>query len=200
MKTDKANRNKHTRLVIKLAGVGVAMFAFGFALVPLYELFCDVTGLNGKTGRISETAAFSVDRSRTLTVEFTGHASSDLPWEFRPLQSKIEVHPGETVTVRYLVRNNADVAVTGQAIPSVAPNKAASHFKKIECFCFSQQTLAAHETREMPVQFIVQPNVAADVHTITLSYAFFNLSRSNTVVDRSREKTNESKSSKGDQV
>ncbi|MFL6713232.1 MAG: cytochrome c oxidase assembly protein, partial [Sulfurifustis sp.] len=100
-----------------------------------------------------------------------------LPWEFRPLTKRIEVHPGETVTVSYYVRNAADEPITGQAIPSVAPSQAAPHFKKIECFCFSQQHLNAGEAREMPVRFTVLPDLAPEVQTITLSYAFFNVDK-----------------------
>ena len=176
-----ARRNFQTanrRLVIKLAVVTVAMFGFGYALSPIYDLMCKAFGLNGKTGRIEEQATVQpVDANRTVTVELTGLATSGLPWEFRPLTKKIEVHPGKTMEVKYLVRNLAQEEITGQAIPSVAPGVSATHFKKVECFCFTQQTLNPGETREMPVRFVVDAGLDKDVRTITLSYSFFNVNK-----------------------
>lgn len=166
------------RLAVKLAAVTVAMFAFGYALAPMYNLMCQAFGINGKTGRIEEQAAVKpVDENRTVTVEFTGLATSGLPWEFRPLVKKLEVHPGETMEVKYLARNLAREEITGQAVPSVAPGLSATHFKKIECFCFTQQTLKPGETREMPVRFVVDAGLDKNVHTITLSYSFFNTNK-----------------------
>jgi len=164
------------RLALKLAGVTLAMFAFGYALSPMYDVMCRALGLNGKTGRTDAqtVAAQPVDMSRTVTVEFTGLATSGLPWEFKPLTKKMELHPGETHEVKYLVRNLAQEEITGQAIPSVTPGESAPHFKKIECFCFTRQTLKPGETREMPVRFVVDAGLDQDVHTITLSYSFFN--------------------------
>jgi cytochrome c oxidase assembly protein subunit 11 len=171
---NQANR----RLAVKLAVVTVAMFGFGYALAPMYELMCQVFGLNGKTGRIEEQAAAQpVDMTRTVIVEFTGLATSGLPWEFKPLVKKLEVHPGETMEVKYLARNRAQEEITGQAVPSVSPGISAMHFKKIECFCFTQQTLQPGETREMPVRFVVDAGLDKDVHTITLSYSFFNANK-----------------------
>ena len=170
----KANR----RLAIKLVVVTVAMFGFGYGLSPMYDLMCTAFGLNGKTGRVTEQAAEQpVDANRTVTVEFTGLATSGLPWEFRPLTKKIEVHPGKIMEVKYLVHNLAQEEITGQAVPSVAPGVSAIHFKKIECFCFTQQTLKPGETREMPVRFVVDAGLDKDVHTITLSYSFFNANK-----------------------
>ncbi len=169
--TARANR----KLGLTLGVVAVAMFGFGYALSPMYDLMCKAFGLNGKTGRIVEQAgAQPVDTSRTVTVEFTGLATSGLPWEFKPLVKKLEVHPGETMEVKYLARNLAQEEITGQAVPSVAPGVSASYFKKIECFCFSRQTLKPGEEREMPVRFVVEAGLDRDVHTITLSYSFFN--------------------------
>lgn len=169
-------RQANRRTLIKLSLVAVAMFGFGYALVPLYDLLCDVTGLNGKTGRTdtAQVQAQQPDMSRTVIVEFTGHVSTGLPWEFRPLQKSMKVVPGKVMVAKYIARNSSGEAITGQAIPSVAPGKAASHFKKIECFCFSQQTLQPGEEKEMPVQFIVDTRLAPEVDRITLSYAFFN--------------------------
>jgi cytochrome c oxidase assembly protein subunit 11 len=160
-----------------LALITLGMFGFGFALVPLYNVFCEITGLNGKTGRISEStaSAVAVDRSRTVTVEFVTQVNGALPWEFRSGVKKMQVHPGELNATRFYARNTADRAVTGQAIPSVTPGLASRHFSKTECFCFTQQTLQPGEAREMPVRFIVDPQLPKDIHTITLSYTFFHV-------------------------
>jgi cytochrome c oxidase assembly protein subunit 11 len=166
----RANR----RVGLKLAGVAVGMFVFGYALVPLYDVICEVTGLNGKTGRAEATVGKKVDQERWVTVEFTGNSMSGLPWEFQAMQKSVRVHPGEVAVAYYEARNTAGEAITGQAVPSVAPNKAATHFKKIECFCFSQQQLKAGERKKMPVRFVVSADLPKEVSTVTLSYAFFN--------------------------
>jgi cytochrome c oxidase assembly protein subunit 11 len=169
-------RRKNRRMALILGGVTLAMFGFGYALAPMYELMCKTFGLNGKTERLDARAVVAqpVDMSRTVTVEFTALATSGLPWEFKPLVKKLELHPGETAEVKYLARNLAQEEITGQAIPSVTPGESAPHFKKIECFCFTQQTLKPGETREMPVRFYVDAGLGRDVHTITLAYSFFN--------------------------
>jgi cytochrome c oxidase assembly protein subunit 11 len=169
-----AAKRANTRTAIKLGAVAGAMFLFGYALVPLYDVLCEVTGLNGKTTGRVETASAGVDRSRTVTVEFVGQAQTGLPWEFRPVVRSVNVHPGETRTVMYYARNRSDETITGQAVPSVAPGRAAMQFKKIECFCFTQQTLKPGEAREMAVQFVLDPQLAPEVQTVTLSYSFFN--------------------------
>ncbi|BAV32728.1 cytochrome C oxidase assembly protein [Sulfuricaulis limicola] len=178
MTTPDTRAANNRRLALKLGVVTLAMFGFGFALAPMYDLMCKAFGLNGKTGRIEAQAAVQpVDMNRTVTVEFTGLATTGLPWEFRPLVKKLEVHPGQTMEVKYLVRNLAQEEITGQAIPSVAPGVSAAHFNKIECFCFTQQTLKPGETREMPVRFVVDAGLDKDVRTITLSYSFFNTNK-----------------------
>ena len=176
MTTPKNRKRDNRRLALILGGVTLAMFGFGYALSPMYDLMCKTFGLNGKTERLDAQAAVAqpVDMSRTVTVEFTGLATSGLPWEFRPLTRKLELHPGETAEVKYLARNLAKEQITGQAVPSVTPGESAPHFKKIECFCFTQQTLKPGETREMPVRFYVDAGLDRDVRTITLSYSFFN--------------------------
>lgn len=166
-----------TRTSVKVGAVALGMFAFGYALVPLYDVICEVTGLNGKTGRAEARPVERVSADRWVTVEFTGNSMAGLPWEFRPLQHSLRVQPGQTMTAYYEARNTTGEAITGQAVPSVAPNKAAAHFKKIECFCFTQQVLKAGESRKMPVQFVVNPDLPKDVSTVTLSYAFFNADR-----------------------
>jgi cytochrome c oxidase assembly protein subunit 11 len=169
---DKANRRTGWRLALVVLG----MFAFGYALVPLYSVICQVTGLNGKTGR-AEAVSGPVDDSRWVTVQFTGSSMSGLPWKFEPLQKSVRVHPGEVTEVYYEARNTTGEDITGQAVPSLAPNEAALHFKKIECFCFTRQTLKAGEVRKMPVRFFVESSLAKNVDTVTLSYSFFNVDK-----------------------
>lgn len=168
------------RLVWRLLWVVAGAFAFGFAMVPFYNMLCKVTGLNGKTadfqaGGIGGAGVGSagIDLSRTVTVEFTGTVMPGLPWEMRPLTASLNVHPGELKQVFYRVHNASDQPLVGQAIPSVSPGQAARHFQKLECFCFRQQTLAPGETREMPLSFILKPELDHDIRQITLSYAFF---------------------------
>ena len=160
---------------LKLAMIPVLMFGFGFALVPLYDVFCDITGLNGKTGRIqaSEIDASQVDTSRTIEVRFLANTSSGLPWSFEPLVKKMEVHPGQVYEAIYRVRSTSKDKTLGQAIPSVSPGLAAEHFNKTECFCFTQQALEGYETRDMPLRFIVGTGISEKIEQITLSYTFF---------------------------
>ncbi|MFO0481591.1 MAG: cytochrome c oxidase assembly protein [bacterium] len=158
----------------KLLVVTVMMFGFGFALVPLYEKLCEVTGINRIVKRDDHKPANTqVDSSRSITVEFDANLRSNLPWTFKPLETSVKVHPGEIATVIYEVTNVAGKAVTGQAIPSYGPMLAGQFFRKIECFCFEKQELAAGETRQMPIAFVVDPTLPSDVNTITLSFTFF---------------------------
>lgn len=170
--TQAANR----RTLLKLAGVAAAMFGFGYALVPLYNVFCDITGIRlTDQGRAAPAQAKApVDTRRWVSVEFTGNAMAGLPWEFRPVTRKLRVHPGQTAVAVYYAANRADEAVVGQAVPSISPPRASRYFKKTECFCFTRQRLAPHEGREMTVRFTVDAGLPKDVHTLTLSYAFFN--------------------------
>ena len=163
------------RVVRRLAFVVVGMFGFGFALVPLYNVFCDITGLNGKTGRIELEKALTeaVDEDRLVTVEFLATVNSDLPWEFRPLVKKVRVHPGEITEVNYYARNRTGNRITGQAVPSLAPGLAAKYFNKTECFCFTRQTLEPREGKQMPLRFVVDPRLPKEVRTVSLSYTFY---------------------------
>jgi cytochrome c oxidase assembly protein subunit 11 len=163
------------RGVAKLAMVPLLMFGFGFALVPLYDVFCDITGLNGKTGRIqaSEIDESRVDLSRTIEVRFLTNTNAGLPWSFEPLVKRMDVHPGEVYEAVFRVRSTSAEKTLGQAVPSVSPGLAAQHFNKTECFCFTQQELAAHETRDMPMRFVVGTGISEDIEEITLSYTFF---------------------------
>jgi len=159
----------------KLALIPLLMFGFGFALVPLYDVFCDITGLNGKTGRIqaAEIDVDLIDRSRTIEVRFLANTSSGLPWSFEPLQKKMEIHPGQIYEALYRVRSTSGEKTMGQAIPSVSPGLAAEHFNKTECFCFTQQVLEGYETRDMPLRFVVGSDISDKIEQITLSYTFF---------------------------
>ena len=163
------------RLVAKLVLLTAAMFGFGYAMVPLYNVFCEVTGLNGKTGRLSsdEAASFQADQSREITVEFVTNVNAGLPWDFAPKVTKVKVHPGVVTAVDFGVSNRSDQHMVGQAIPSVAPQQAARYFSKTECFCFTQQPLAAKEQKNMPVRFVIDPKLPHDIDTVTLSYTFF---------------------------
>ncbi len=171
------------KMVGKLAVVTAGMFAFGYALVPIYKHICEVTGINilslselqvpGAAGGGANAALGNtqVDTSRTITVEFDANVRG--PWEFKPAQRSLQVHPGELATVMYQFRNVQDHRMSAQAIPSYAPHQAAAHFNKLECFCFKQQTLEAGEQRQWPVVFVIDPKLSKDVTTITLSYTFF---------------------------
>jgi cytochrome c oxidase assembly protein subunit 11 len=163
------------RIVRRLLIAAVAMFGFGFALVPLYDVFCDITGINGKTGRIEAEAALSqrVDSDRTVMVEFLSSVHGDLAWEFKPMVRRIRVHPGEVKEVHYMARNRTGEMVSGQAVPSLAPGLAAKYFNKTECFCFTRQTLGPNEEKIMPLRFVVDPDLPEEVGTVSLSYTFF---------------------------
>lgn len=160
-------------LLRRLLLVVVIMFCFGFALIPFYRKICEAVGLNS-IDRADDVANTQIDTTRTVTIEFDANLRG-LPWEFRPLETRMRVHPGELAQVRYEVVNTTDQPMAGQAIPSYGPQLAAQYFKKLQCFCFTQQTLQAHETRQMPVVFVVDPALPRDVNTITLSYTFFSL-------------------------
>jgi cytochrome c oxidase assembly protein subunit 11 len=167
--TSRANQLLFRKLVV----VALGMFAFGFALAPFYEKICEVTGIR-EIFKPDEVVAHNtqVDLSRSVSIEFDANTQR-LPWTFKPLASHVTVHPGEVTHILYEIRNTLDRPVTGQAVPSYGPRNAAEYFKKIECFCFQQQTLAAGEVRQMPVVFVVDRALPADVNTITLSYTFF---------------------------
>ena len=165
-------RLDNRRLLVKLGVVAALMFGFGYAMVPMYRAICEALGVNVLSSNEKEAVPNSqVDRSRWVTVEFDANARG--PWDFKPAQRSVQVHPGEMTTVMYEFRNAQDRAMTAQAIPSYAPTQAASHFRKIECFCFNQWTLKPGESKQWPVVFVVDDKLPKDVPTITLSYTFF---------------------------
>jgi cytochrome c oxidase assembly protein subunit 11 len=166
----RAAANQQT--LVKLLVVAVAMFGFGYAMVPFYRAICDALGLNSvvKPDAVANT---QVDAGRLLTVEFDANLRSNLPWTFTPLEKSVRVHPGALTQVEFEVRNRSDRPVTGQAIPSFGPQAAGRYFKKLDCFCFTQQTLAPGEVRRMPVAFVIERELPQDMNTVTLSYTFF---------------------------
>jgi len=158
----------------KLLIFSVVMFAFGYGLVPFYEKFCEVTGINNLLQPDVLVDDNRVDTNRWVTVEFDANIRG-LPWQFKPVQSSVRIHPGEPVDVMYEITNNSDREINGQAIPSYSPRFLERYLKKFECFCFTQQTLKPNETRQMPVQFVIEPGLPADINTVTISYTFFEL-------------------------
>lgn len=170
-----ANRS-HKGVVVKTGLAVVAMFAFGFALVPLYNVFCDITGLNGKVALApAAQPTASIDRERLVTVELLASRNQYMPWEFEAQRNRVSLHPGEQVTVEYLARNLRDKPMVGRAVPSVTPGRAAKYLHKVECFCFQAQRFEAGESRRMPVVFYVDGALPEDIDTITLSYTFFDV-------------------------
>jgi len=164
-----------------LGGLGVGMFAFGFALVPLYNLVCSVAGINGiaTAATKAEIAVTTINMDRLVTVEFDSTLNEDLPWKIdRPAVSRMEVHPGELHNISYKATNLSDKTIVVQAIPGVTPWQATEYFNKTECFCFETQSLGPGESRDMNLQFVVDPRLPERFGTITLSYTFMNTDRS----------------------
>jgi cytochrome c oxidase assembly protein subunit 11 len=177
---DPTLRSDNLRLVGKLVVVTALMFGFGYALVPMYRAICNALGINvlsvseqltSNGGRGAAALNGQVDTSRTVTIEFDANARG--PWDFKPAQRSVDVHPGELTTVMYEFRNVQNRTMAAQAIPSYAPQQAMAHFNKLECFCFSEYTLAPGESKRWPVVFVIDPKLPKDVRTITLSYTFF---------------------------
>ena len=167
-----SHSHANQQTLVKLLVVAVAMFGFGYAMVPFYRAICDALGLNSVV-KADTVANTQVDTGRILTVEFDANLRSNLPWTFAPLEKSVRVHPGALTQVVFEVRNHSDRPVTGQAIPSFGPQLAGRYFKKLDCFCFTQQTLAPGEVRRMPVAFVIERELPQDVNTVTLSYTFF---------------------------
>lgn len=175
--------NPVKKLVVKLFFVVVGMFGFGFALVPLYDVLCDIAGINGKTSTTAYQAVdVKVDTSRTVTVQFVATNNDKMSWDFKPQVTTIKVHPGELTSTSFFAKNPTDHRMVAQAIPSVSPGRAAEFFHKTECFCFNQQTLTGGEAIDMPLRFIVDQDLPEDIHTITLAYTLFD------VTERAKDK------------
>ena len=167
----------NSKLIKKLVLIVIGMFGFGFALVPLYDIFCDITGLNGKTNTTAaSTENISENKSRTITVEFLAITNKNMPWEFKPVKNKVQVYPGEVKLVNFYAQNNSIKDLVGQAVPSVSPGQAAAYFNKIECFCFNRQPLKAGANTLMPLTFYVDEDLPLDITTLTLSYTMYDVS------------------------
>lgn len=168
--------NPIAALSLKLGVTVVGMFVFAIWIMPpLYDAFCEVTGLNGKTGGRYEATDAGIDTSRTIKVQFVATNNEGMPWEFEPTIRSVTVHPGEQKRIDYLARNPTERDMVGQAIPSLVPFKATNYFHKTECFCFEQQPLAGGETAELPMFFIVDRDIPKNINTITLSYTLFDV-------------------------
>ena len=166
---------KNRRVAGLVIILSLAMFGFGYALIPLYDIICDITGLNGRTGvaKVEEIERMLPDKNRLITVQFVANVNTQLPWDFMPAQTQMQVHPGKIYETTFSARNRSNMKLVGQAVPSVSPNKAALHFNKTECFCFTKQILKPKETREMPVHFVVNRELPSDIQILTLAYTFF---------------------------
>ena len=163
------NRKTTRRLVL----VAVGMFGFGFALWPLYSVFCEVTGLGGRAIQVSENNAGAVASDRVVSIRFDASVNSSLPWEFKAKEKVREFNLGVPSTAFYVAMNAGSDAVTGQATYNVTPSEASLYFVKTECFCFTEQLLAANESKEMPVYFYIKPDLPEHIKDITLSYTFY---------------------------
>ncbi len=168
---------KHGKTVAKLGLIVLGMFGFAFALVPLYDLFCEITGLNGKTGGqyTYDAASMQTDKSRLVKVNFVTNTNGGMPWKFWSEKGGVRVHPGELKEVTFYVTNTTDKVMVGKAIPSLVPTLATDYFHKTECFCFERQLLQPGETMEMPMRFIVGPELPRHVQSLSLSYALFDV-------------------------
>ncbi|MBF2760206.1 MAG: cytochrome c oxidase assembly protein [Ectothiorhodospiraceae bacterium AqS1] len=161
----------------RLFVVVLAMFGFGYALVPLYDVLCEITGLGGRSGGVVEARISldaGVDTDRMIEVQFIGSVSSQLPWEFHPNERSIQVHPGQVYETTFFARNLTDETTVGHARPAVSPSEASRHFNKTECFCFTLQEFAPGESRDMPVRFVLDRGIPDNIETVTLAYTFFN--------------------------
>lgn len=176
--TERMREQGHGKLLLTLTLVVIGMFAFGFALVPIYNTLCQTLGINGKTNQEAiqyDANKAVVDKNRTVTVEFVATNNSSVPWAFYPKVNKLKVHPGEIAKLAFYAENQSNFKMTVQAIPSVTPGIAAKYLKKTECFCFTQQTLNGHEAMNMPLLFHLDNDLPKDIRTITLSYTLFDV-------------------------
>ena len=167
-------RRANTQLLVKLLAFSLGAFAFGYALVPLYDVLCDVTGF-GNERRLAKKSVIAArpDPSRTITVEFLAQLPSSGSWEFRPVLASIKIHPGQLYTADFIARNLTGRDTVAQAVPAIAPTKVAPFFHKTECFCFTPQKFKLGEERALPVRFVVDPAIPADIDRITLAYTFY---------------------------
>lgn len=168
------------KTILRHVALVLGMFAFAFAMVPMYDLLCEVTGLGGKTSAQAysfDAARTKPDTSRLVQVNFLTNTNADMPWTFEAKTSTVRVHPGELKEVMFRVHNPTNRTIVGQAIPSLIPIRAADQFHKTECFCFRQQTLKPGESLDMPMRFVIDPSLPKDMNTISLSYTLFDATK-----------------------
>ncbi len=176
--TEQVQKDENKKLILRLMAVIGGMFLFAFALVPLYNVFCDITGINGKTRGQALYEKVEIDKERVVTVEFLTNINRGMPWEFKSMVKSIEVHPGELNEVHFYAKNRSKFDIVGQSVPSVSPGEAALYLNKTECFCFDQQRLNAGEAIEMPMKFYIDADIPKDITRLTLSYQLFNITES----------------------
>ncbi|WP_305455881.1 cytochrome c oxidase assembly protein [Photobacterium leiognathi] len=181
---------KKRRSLLGLIFASIGMFGFAFALVPLYDVFCDITGINGKTASTPTETSERIDTSREVTVEFVAYINPGVRWQFTPQVKQITVHLGETKIIKYDAKNLNKVATIGQAVPSVTPGVAAKYFNKIECFCFNHQPLEGGENAELPLVFYIDPDLPKEIETLTLAYTLFNVAMDNPTAEQHSEVDN----------
>jgi cytochrome c oxidase assembly protein subunit 11 len=167
--------NSNRKLILQLCGATLGMFLFGFALVPLYDVFCDITGLNGKVELVASKSTGIIDTSREITVQFIANTNENMPWQFIAKDVEVKVHPGENARADFFVKNLSSSQMVGQAIVSVSPAVGAKYFHKTQCFCFDRQVLEAKQGQDVSVLFSVDTKLPEGVKKITLSYTFFDI-------------------------
>ncbi|TGG91516.1 cytochrome c oxidase assembly protein [Natronospirillum operosum] len=176
MTTDAAKKKSNTKIMVQLGLLAASMIAFVFVgLVPMYNWICEVTGIGGRTTGPTTELITEIDESRDIRVQFMASAERDMPFEFRALDTRVQVHPGQQHTIHYRVTNTSDETRAVQAVPSLSPYRVTEHFHKIECFCFEETVLAPGESLDMPMIFYVDPRLPEDVSSIAMSYSLFNL-------------------------
>ncbi len=183
-KQARIQKQANTRLTVKLVFAVVAMFGFGYALVPLYDVMCEALGINGKTSTVAapQPHGLSPDFSRTIEVELMAHVPAGMPWQLQPKQHSITVHPGQVIQTTYEIKNLSQNDIIAQAVPSVSPGLAANHFNKVECFCFTRQPLKAGQSAELGLVFYIEPDIPDSIHTLTLAYTLFDITEPQTTV------------------
>lgn len=169
------NREVKRSFWVKLVGAPIAMFLFAYALVPLYDVLCEITGFNGTTGKINQESTFVVDENRKVNVNFFAATMPGFPVQFYPKDVSMDVVPGKFYSTSYIAKNNSGKEIIGQAVPSVAPTDAAANFRKLECFCFNKQVFKPGEEVEMPIRFVIEPGMDKNIKDVSLSYNFFKL-------------------------
>ncbi len=176
--TEQKQKSNNHKLVLRLLAMTVGMFVFAFALVPLYNVFCDITGINGKTRGQALYESVEINKDRVITIEFLTNINRGMPWEFKSQVKSMQVHPGELNEVVFYAKNRSKIDIVGQSVPSVSPGEAALYLNKTECFCFDQQWLNAGEEIEMPMKFYIDSDIPEDISRLTLSYQLFNITES----------------------